>query len=426
MKISSIKHEIHERIKSLVDTGFFHIFGASTLNRFLAVVLSFVLVRILTKEDYGIYAYAYNIVSFFILFNGLGIPSAILQICSEFYQQSKLADRIYAYAFSAGIRIDIILGALILLCALCVPLEIAGSNQLLALYCLYPLAMLLFDIKAMRLRVLLMNREFALATNIQSVLMTVLTIAGAALFGAIGLIVGQTLSFLLAYRWLCAKYPFRKDKGIRLERKTRRDFWSISLISALNNGLSQMLALTGTFFVGQFLANSMLVASYQVATLIPYGLLFVPSALMTYAYPYFARHSKDRNWTVRNYVKLTVASILIMGVIACLFGLLADPLVLLLFGEQYLDTVLVIRLLLIGFFITAAFRQPAGNLLVTQRRLVTNAMIGIITITANILLSIWLIPLYGMIGAAWVYIFTMATGGALSAFWYVKTILRLR
>lgn len=423
--MSKLGNKLHSQLKSLTSTGFFHIFGAGTLNRILSVVLSFVLVRILTKDAYGVYAYAYNIVSFFILFNGLGIPSAILQICSELHNKQKQADRIFSYAYTSGIKIDLVLGALILLAGAFIPLEIAGSNQLLMLYCLLPMGMLLFDIKTMRLRAQLKNKDYALATNVQSILMTVLTIAGAVVFGAVGLIIGQTLSYLIAYALLCFKFPFKLDQTQdELSTNERKDFWGISGLSALNNGLSQVLALTGTFFIGQFLASEAAVASYQVATLIPFGLLFIPGTLMTYAYPYFARNKDDRRWTIQNFFKITAASIVLMGLIALLCGIFAEPLVRLLFGEQYLDIVPIMRLLLIGFFITATFGKPAGNLLVTQRKLLTNTIIGIITIIVNVAASLTLIPSLGMEGAAITYIVTMSTNALLSTICYLMTILR--
>lgn len=426
MAASSPKNNGVSWLRSLSKTGFFHIFGAGTLNRVLSIILSFVLVRVLTKDAYGVYAYAYNIVSFFILFNGLGIPSAILQICSELYAKTQEADCIYAYAYASGFKIDIVLGILILLTGALVPLEIVGSNQLLMLYCMLPLAMLLFDIKTMRLRVLLMNREYALATNVQSVLMTILTIAGALLFGAVGLIIGQTASYLIAYALLCLKFPFRSTCTHGLSADEKKDFWGVSGLSALNNGLSQVLALTGTFFIGQFIASESMVASYQVATLIPFGLLFVPGMLMTYAYPYFARHKDDRRWTIRGYAKLTVASTLMMGTIALLCGLLAEPIVWLLFGAQYLDIVSIMRMLLIGFFISAAFGKPAGNLLVTQRKLLTNTCVGIITIIVNICASILLIPPFGMEGAALTYIITMTATSLISMACYIHAITNIK
>ena len=86
------------------------------------------------------------------------------------------------------------------------------------------------------------------------------------------------------------------------------------------------------------------------------------------------------------------------------------PIISIIFGEQYLDAVPCFRILMLGFFVTATLRTPTGNLLVTQRRLFANTLMGVLSIVFNVLLSFALIPSYGMVGAAWVYVLTMVLG----------------
>ena len=46
------------RINTLFKTGFFHIFGSNVINKILAFLSSVILVRILTKTEYGAFTYA--------------------------------------------------------------------------------------------------------------------------------------------------------------------------------------------------------------------------------------------------------------------------------------------------------------------------------------------------------------------------------
>lgn len=424
-KSHTASNAIKKQFGVLAQTGFFHIFGASSLNRVLIVILGFVLIRVLSKEDYGIYAYAFNIASFFVIFNGLGATSAILQICSELHADKSGADSVYDYAYRRGVLVDVAMGLVMAFVGIFVPLKIPESNSLLVLYCVYPLVMLLFEIKAVRFRVLLMNKQYAFAMNTQSILITALSIAGALLFDAVGLVVGQILSYAISYAVLCIKFRFSRTYVHALERSEKRDFWGISLISSVNNGLSQALTLTGTFFIGLYLANDALVAEYQVATTIPFGLMFLPGMLMTYAYPYFARNNRNRDWSLKAFAKLTAVSFLVMGVITALVCLLAELIVLILFGEQYLEIVPILRILMLGFFVASVLRQPSGNLLVTQRKLLTNTSIGIISILINAVASILFIPISGMYGAAYTYLITMGASGVLYTACYVRTLIRL-
>lgn len=424
-RIHTASNAVRNQLGVLTKTGFFHIFGASSLNRVLIVILGFVLVRVLSKEDYGVYAYAFNIASFFVIFNGLGVTSAILQICSELHADKEAADSIYSYGYRWGIGVDLTMAVVIVFVGVFVPLKIHESNSLLILYCIYPLVMFLFDVKAVRFRVLLMNNVYAFGMNMQSILMTALSILGALLFSAVGLVVGQILSYAITYVVLCIRHPFSKEGVHALAKREKRDFWSISLISSVNNGLSQALTLTGTFFIGCYLTNDALVAEYQVATMIPFGLMFLPGMFMTYVYPYFARNKEDRRWSIGAFAKLSAACFVLMGVVSALVCWFAEPIVLLLFGSQYAEIVPILRILMIGFFIAGVLRQPSGNLLVTQRKLLTNTAIGIITIAVNVAASVFLIPGNGMYGAAYTYLITMGSSGVLYAVCYIRTLLRL-
>ncbi len=410
-------------LKRLFKTGFFHIFGAGSINRIFLALLSIVLVRILSQENFGIYSYAYNIASFFVLFNGLGAASAFLQIGSELHKDKHSSNSIFAYAYRMGICVDVALAIIIIAVGLFAPLAIQGSNSLLLLYCAYPLVTFLVEIKQCYLRVDLKNKDYALMTNIQTGLNVGLAILGAVLFQAIGLVIGQLLANVLSYLLMSVKYPFRNMELLKnITRAEKKDFWKIGAMSSFNNALSQALTLVGTFLVGLLLVDADLVAIYKASTTIPFALLFIPGALIIYLYPYFARHNKDREWTISHYAKLIGFGTLLMGIVTIGFIITTKPIVILVFGEQYLDSVLPMQILLIGFFINAAFRQPTGNLLVTQRKLVVNSIVGAISIAFNVVASLIFIPHYGVVGAAVVYDLTMLLGAVLSMPVYVRVI----
>lgn len=413
--------------RTLFRGGFFDIVGAGTLNKAISTIMSIVLVRVLSKYDYGVYSYAFNIASFFIIFNGLGATTAALQLCCEAFDDKDHECRLYAYAYRVSLAVGLLYLLLVLGVALFVPLSIPSSGPILALYCAYPLLQQLFDIKTILLRVRLQNRDYAFAMNLQTILTCVFSIVGALVFSARGLAIGQSLALLAAYAWLCHRFPF--DRGYLLSPSLAREdtvqFWRVALISAFNSGVSQAFTLLGTMFIGMLTADELVVSSYRVATTIPFALLFFPSAIVTYIYPHFVRHKDERSWTFRNYGLVTLGGCALMAAITLFFILLAQPIVVLVFGEQYLDAVPVMQVVMVGFFITAAFRTPAGNLLVTQRKLVSNSVIGITMIVICVIASYALIPRFGMLGAAVVYDVCMAVGAILSCLVYLRTIARL-
>lgn len=425
MKLSGFGTSLSKRLDSLKKTGFFHIFGASTINKILGVVLSFVLVRILPQAEYGVYAYALNIANYFLILNGLGAVSAILQICSEEHKDKIKANSFFAYGYKWGAIVDCLIAGGMLFVSLFVPLAIPESNEILSLLCLYPFSVLLFTIKVTRLRVQLNNRDYAISTVTQTVLMVIFSLAGVLTFQAVGLVVGQTASYFIAYLIVCLRFPFKGADRQVLSKQDKMSFWKISIISAVTDGLSQALSLIGTFLTGLLLASDTLVAIYQASTMIPFGLLFIPSAIITYVYPYFARNRNDASWTKRNYKKLTVYAFAGMAAITIAICLLAEPIVLFIFGEPYREAIPILRILMIAFLIASTFRQIPGNLLVTQWKLKANTIIAITAIIVNVLSSLILIPSFGIYGAAWSYVLTMGINSMLSTGMYIKTIRSL-
>lgn len=294
------------------------------------------------------------------------------------------------------------------------------------MYCLYPLVVLLCELRLVYLRSNLQNQSYAHMTNVQTALLAIFSVAGAFFGGVTGLIAGQYVAYITSYLVLVWRHPLsRLVEGNGKAVFDKKEYWYIALISSFNNGLSQALSILGTFFIGLFLASDLAVASYKVATTIPFALLFIPSTMMTYVYPYFALHCNDGVWTRRQYLRLSLACIGVMGVATLVAALFGRPIIGLVFGEQYLDAVPAFQVLMFGFFLTAALRQPAGNFLVTQKKLLANTVIAIISIILNIVLSYVLIPSYQLVGAAWAYTGTMLFGAVAAPWAYVHVIRKL-
>lgn len=422
-------------IKKLFQTGFFHIVGAGSINKVLTMLLGIVLVRILSKTDYGSYAYAFNIVSFFIVINAFGASSAVMQICSELHEDVAKSKATYRYAEMVGSLVDVFMAISLIAIGIFAPLSVGDSKVLLFFYCLYPLLSFICEIRLTYLRVLLENKEYALMTNVQTLLMVALSLAGAFVYGVVGLVVAQSLAYFLS--WLIIKHRTNKkgnffpkitgdEEEQRLTKREKADYWKIALVSTFNIGVSNAVPLVGTLLVGVLLSSSADVADYKVATTIPFALSFVPGMITTYVYPFFVRNRNDRNWTIRGYAKLTFGSVALLGLIAVMFFVFAEPVIILVFGSSYESVTPAFRILLVGFFLSGAFRQPAGNLIVTQRKLGFNACVGAFVLVLISASSFLLIPLLGIIGAALAFTGSMLIGSIANTIGYIYYISKIQ
>lgn len=411
-----------EKIKQLGKTGFFHIFGGSTINKIVGFLSSFVLVRILTKTEYGVFTYAWNIYSIVLLFNGLGMEAGVLQMCSESGGNTAYMRGICSYGTRSGMLVNVLLALVLLGVGLLAPLKVNGAGDLLVLLCLLPMAQLAYNLTTACLRAQKRNQEFSRLSITNTAMVFLFTAAGALLMREKGMALGYygayIISALLGFFHLHVRLV---DPRAQLEKRDQRALRSIAFVSMCNNGLSQLMYLLDVFVLGIVDPQETLLASYKVATIIPSALTFIPLALVTYLYPYFAQNRHDGVWCLKRY-KTTLLGLggLNMLISASLFAL--APLVIrLMFGAQYLDAVPVFRLLAVNYFVSGTFRILSGNLLVTQRKLSFNLLVALISGGVNVAADFLFIGWWGPMGAALATVLVTLISSMMSTTYLIHT-----
>ena len=423
MKTEVIITNIKHLLRKLTKTGFFHIFGSSVLNKILSFMCSIVVVRIVSKISFGEYTYANNIVSLILLFSGLGMVSGTFQLCSEEVNNKIKQEEIYRYGCSIGSFFNLFLAILILIISLIVKFKIEGANVLIRLMAFYPLIMILFEFQQVYLRSTLENRKYSYSTTINTVLIVVFSILGSVLFEVKGLIFGTYLAYILSV--LILSMHFRVPillKKKKLDATVKKLLYRISIVSMCNNGLSQLLYLVDIFIMGIILPNESIIASYKIATVIPTAMAFIPSAIVTYIYPYFAMNRDDKEWTYQHYILLLKSMLIINICISLLLIIFSSKLISLIYGDVYLDAVPCFRVLVISYLFSGTFRIISGNLLVTQRKVEFNLFVAIISGIINIIGNLILIPKYGSMGAAIVTLIVVVVSSLFSTTYYIKLI----
>lgn len=391
------------KLKNLIKGGLGYIFVSNLVNQVIAFASSFILVRILTKNDYGIYSYAFNIYSFFALFCGLGVESACLQVCSENKQNVLKAEGYMRFGLLFGSFFNIILAVVIVVSAQLFSFSIEGTSELLIYFSILPILTTIFNCIQIYYRYNMNNQVYAKNSVINTFLILIGSVAGAFVLQAKGLILFRSLAFLISIvvSVLLFHFPIREIiAAVKLSIQEKKDVIKLSLISALNIATGQLLYLIDVYVVGMVVADSSVVASYKTATIIPNALIFIPNALIVYVYPYFANKKDDKVWVKKSFLDMTKYFTLFNACLTIVLEILAPYIVVILFGEQYSDAVMAFRILLISYFFSASFRKIIGNLLVTQRKLRVNFWVGIAEGIMNIMLNWILVHYLGAIGAA--------------------------
>lgn len=410
------------KIKTLLQTGFFHIFGSSVINKVIAFLSSVVLVRILTKTEYGVFTYAWNIYSIILILNGMGIESGVLQISSEHSGDVEYANRASNFGIRFGVKFDILLLALIIGIGLFAPLKIEESRMTLCLLCFLPMVQLLFQMTTVYLRSQRRNQEYAKITVINTVMIFLVSAVCAFIFREKGLVAGYYVAYLASF--LIGLLVFRVrlfNDSPMIQTEDKKALLKISAITMVNNGLSHLMYLLDVFVLGIVDPQETILASYKVATMIPTALAFIPLALITYLYPYFAEHQNDGKWCMQRYKQILLGLGGFNLFLSTVLFLGAPLIIQILFGEQYLDAVPVFRILSVNYFFSGTFRILSGNLLVTQRKLKFNLFVAIVSSLTNVLADYFFIQWWGAIGAAYATVLVVFVSSILSTTYLIYT-----
>jgi len=418
-----IVKDAKKNISALFKTGFFHVFGSNAINRVLIFLSSIVIIRIIPKAEFGIYSYSFNIMSLFLLLSGIGLTSGVLQLCSENMENKEKSNDIYRYGSAIGLRVNFFIGIIILVFSFCFPLPIKGANYLLGLYSLYPFLFIINEFQQVKLRSSLENIKFSYINTISGVMIFIFSIIGGIIMDAQGLIMGQytalTVSALIAFLFFGAPVSFIAKK---INREIKTLLFKISLISMVNNSLSQLLLLLDVFIIGFIIPSDIVVASYKTATVIPIGLNFISAAVCMYVYPYFAKNKDDKTWVREKYKQLLKSMIIFNLIISVFLFVFAPQIITLIFGKIYIDSLTPFRILSVSYFFAGTFKIISGNLLVTQRKLKFNLIVAILSAVINIIGNIVLIQLFGVNGSAATTLIVVIFAGLLSTLYWHRVI----
>lgn len=403
------------QIDQLRRTGFFSIVFSGILNRIIQFISGVILVRVLSTSEYGAYSYALNIVNYFVLLNGLGLSSSIVQFCVE-QNSEESAERMYRTASSLAMLWDLFLTVAIVVVALWVPLPIEGSNSLLLLLSPFPLFSLMVELQQQRLRSMFRATQYAIATNLNTILIVAFSIFGALVGLSEGLSFGRTLSMLISAAVIVLAFKI-KVYVFKVEEphKVVLDMLKLSLTVCSAAAASQMLILCGTTLIGAFLGDDKAVAVYTSASTIPFALTFLPQMIVTYASPYFVRHAHEREWILHYWKRCSLGAFLLCLSIGAVLILIADWLIPFVFGPQYSDATLPFIILLIGFMFGQPFRVVSMSVLGSHRKNVTNLVVSIIMLVINFVICQLLMNHMGIAAAALGYTISIICGGALSS-----------
>lgn len=397
---------IKVKLRELKSKGAFHVVVGSFMTKFAAFFGSIFIVRLLSKSDYGVLSYYENFASYFTVLAGCGLAPGLLRymVIARDMPEKKSC---FAHAVKRGTIWNVVLVAvgLAVIYFYPHPESFQGYFRVGAMLILCVPFVYLLEAGLCSFRGLFDNKIYAVIAFSTSAFLIIARIIGAALGGlnlttvmrfAAEIVCAAVCVALLYYRY------FRSEQSSVLSRDFIREMDIFSLQMMFTNGLWAIFMLNDVFLIGQISGNETVLADYKIAYVIPANLSILISAVGIFVAPYFTKyeHAGNYAWIRAKYKVVLKVTMAIMGVAVALCFLLAKPLILLLYGEAYLTSVPIMRMLLVASFFNNGIRSTTANILSATGVQKMNLIVAAGGMVLQIVLDVLLIPRYGGMGVA--------------------------
>ena len=394
--------KLKKQITRLYATGALHITLGSFATKFVAFFGSIFVVRLLSKDQYGLLSYVENIYGYALVLAGLGLSYSILRYIIVVDKEKKAT--VFKYIIKRSLVINFILVLAILIVNFFNPYPEGFKDSIY----LIPILSLLLPVQDLfndglyTLRATFKNREYAYWSTVVAFILIVGRIVGAIIYGVYGVVWSRVLINLIAsivLVFFCKKYlSFKDAKLLTSVEKSEINKYAVQYM--ITNGLWAIFMLNDLFILGNLISDASVIADYKVAYVLPGNLIIFSNASGIYVGPYFTKNEKDFKWIQRNYKKVFIASFAIVFAVALVISVFAGPLIHLLYGESYLNVVPLMRVLLIASVFNAGLRYTTANSLAAMGQIKYNMIISAIGLALQIILDVIMINIYQAMGVA--------------------------
>lgn len=391
-------------VATLFREGAFHIIGGSFLQKLAAFLGSVILVRIISKGDFGLLSYMENLYSYAYIIAGLGLNNALIRyLVKKEEREDKAAVFRFVLLWGTIINVAIFIVLSIVFSLYPHQAEFSFAKYYLPILLLALPFQYLLDTDLFALRGLFQNKIFAKYSVFGVCLIWSLKALGAISLGLLGAIVSWPLSYCACSLFLLflIKRRLLPEKASSIPGAEKKEIWVYSLQFMVTNGLWALFMQNDILFIGLLTGSSESVAIYKVAYVIPAAMSILSSSIGTFVAPYFVRHENDYSWVWSHYLKVLLASVVLLGSASVLLYQFGGAIVVLIYGSQYNEAGSIMQLLLIAVFLNNAIRYTAAHLMSAMGKAHVNLIVSAFGVVLQIVADLLLIPVYGVAGAAY-------------------------
>jgi O-antigen/teichoic acid export membrane protein len=352
---------------------------------------------LIPNKELGVVLFAYNIIVFLIPISGFGLNQSLIRY-GALLKSKEEKNSLFLYVLSKGILASFGLIALIILSSFFVPFKFENTQLYVVILSFIILPSFIFEIIRAQFRLQHNNKSFAYTEFSHSIILLLSVFILSYFFQEIGYTIALLATPLLTSLLFINKLNIDFSSKTKLTI-TNFSFWKYGFFASLSNVVTQLLFVIDILLIGYLLEDTEMITNYRYISLIPFSLLFLPRVFIATDFVTFTGNIYDKNYIV-NYIKSYMLFFLIVSFILLLFSFLFAEQILSILDSnftQFVDTFLILMFGIVGIYI---FRGLFGNLLSSIGKAHINYYIASSALIINIVTNYYLIPIYGIKGAA--------------------------
>lgn len=389
--------QIKEYINGFINRSGSYVLFSTMAARVLSFLGSWIALQLIEAKELGVILFAYGIVQFIIPIGGFGLHQSLIRYGALLKSEDE-KQQLFSYVLKKGIVASIAIILVLVGIGYFIPFQFDKTYVYFSILSLSILTVFILEIIKIQFRLQHKNRLYAITEFWYNIILTGLIFGLSYLFHGMGyiiaLIVSPVLTALFFIKKLNVKLHIKNNLKI-----TNLSFWKYGFFGGLSSVVTQLLILIDIILIGYLMDDPVAVTNYRYISIIPFSLLFLPRVFITTDFVTFTEkiHQKDY---INRYIKNYMLFFGVVSILLLLFSYFFAEQILYIFGVEYMnyaDSFLILIMGIVGIYI---FRGLFGNLLSSIGKIELNYYIISIAIVINVISNYYLIPLYGIKGAA--------------------------
>lgn len=395
-------------------------------SRLLSLLASWIALQFIDNTALGIVLFSYNIILFLLPISGLGLSQSLIRF-SALSKDAEDRNSIFLYVLKYGLLSSIGMILLLIISSLFIPFDFKDGHFYMIFLSFLIIPNFLLEIIKAQLRLNHDNKNFAYSDFLYSIIFVLSITVLTYYLKEIGYIIALLITPLLTSLFFIKKLKVNAKKIKRIP-ELNFAFWKYGFFASLSNVITQLLFVIDILLIGYLIKDPEMITNYRYISLIPFSLLFLPRVFINTDFVTFTEKIYDKNY-ILEYIKSYMLLFLIISVSLIIGSYFFGSLVLRLLDDSFAIYGSIFFILMVGISGILIFRGLFGNLLSSIGKANINYYIASGALLFNIISNYYLIPLYGIKGAAITSAILMWVTGVTSAICfkvlYIKALLKI-